>query len=214
MRIRRLATIRKAQLPAEEVQDFHGRKGFTLTELMVSLAILVVVSGGIISSHWFGLRMFEITRTQLGANESTRKAMSQLVDEVRSATSLQVGQGTPRSFAPAGVDTPQQGNAIQLYSSTNVSVFIRYFWDRTDQQLKRVTENPASVSVLAQGVSNPVVFTCQDFTGTVLTNCRGSYVLGVRLQFSELQEPRVPVGPGNYYDSYQLQAKISRRAAE
>lgn len=214
MRIRRLRNFEPTVAATGRTPVWGARAGFTLSEMMVSLTILVIVSAGIISSHWFGLRMFQITQTQLGAKESTHKEMVQLMDEIRSAKTLLVGQGNVRGFAEAGVDTPQQGNAIQLYASGDTNTFVRYYWDKADLTLKRMTQDAATLATVAGGVSNSVLFTCQDYAGNVLTNAQGSCTLAVLLQFSELQESHVPIGPGNHYDSYQLQAKITRRAAE
>ena len=192
----------------------HAQRAFTLSGLMVAMALLVVVSGGILASHIFGLRLYEFTRTRLGASDAARKAVNQLTAEIGSATSLKVGEGTLQSFQEPDVNTPQQGNAIELYPSTNTSVFIRYFLDPADDKLKRVTEDPTQVSVLAHSVSNAVVFTCEDFAGNVLSNRQGSYVVAVRLNFYSLQDLQVPVGPSNYYTSYRLQAKINRSTGD
>ncbi len=214
MKIRLVVSVRQAEPKRPVGSRIFGEGAFTFTEMMVSLSILVVVSAGIISSHYFGLRMYEITRTRLGASDATRKTFNLLSEEIRAARTVKIGQGTLVSFTEPRVNTAQQGNSIQIYPSASTSVFVRYFRDPTDRRVKRGIGNPTNVSVLAQSVRNPVIFTCEDLAGHVLTNRQGSYALGIRFQFDALPDTGVPVGPGNYYDSYQWQTKITRRAGE
>jgi len=44
----------------------QSERGFSLPELMTSMTIILVVAAGILSSHLFGLRMYEMTRIKLG----------------------------------------------------------------------------------------------------------------------------------------------------
>lgn len=214
MRIRSVVSVRQTRACQRAKACAFSQRAFTFTEMMVSLAILLVVSTGIISSHYFGLRMYEITRTRLGASDATRNGFNQLTEEIRTAKAIQIGQGTLTTFAESGVNTLQQGNAVQIYPTADKAIFIRYFRDDKDQNVKRVTDNSADISVLAQSVSNAVVFTCEDFSGRVLTNRQSSFAVGIRFQFCALPDTQAPVGPGNYYDSYQWQTRITRRAGE
>lgn len=92
--------------------------------------------------------------------------------------------------------------------------FIRYFRDPVDRRLKR-TENGTNVAlVVASSITNQMVFTSEDYRGIVLTNIANNRVVGLTLQFYQLEYPTVPVGPGSYYDFYQLRTKITRRALE
>lgn len=214
MKIRSVVSVRQTSACQRAKVCAFSQGAFTFTEMMVSLAILLVVSTGIISSHYFGLRMYEITRTRLGVSDATRNGFNQLTEEIRNAKAIQIGQGTLTTFTESGMNTLQQGNAVQIYPSTDKAIFIRYFRDAKDQNIKRVTDNFADISVLAQSVSNAVVFTCEDFSGNVLTNRQSSFAVGIRFQFGALPDTQVPVGPGNYYDSYQWQTRITRRAGE
>ena len=80
------------------------------------------------------------------------------------------------------------------------------------KQLKRThTGAPGIVVILAQNVTNQSVFTAEDFMGNTVTNNVNNRVIGLTLQFSQIQYPVMSVGPGNYYDFYQLRTKITRR---
>jgi hypothetical protein len=191
-----------------------GLGGFTLSELMVTMGVTLLVMAGVLSSHLFGLRMFELTKAKLGASDEARAAISRMIDEVRAAKVLRIGQGNLASFTEVGVNSPQWGSAIQIHPTTNLSTFVRYFWDAADNKLKRTTNGAAAVSVVAHAISNQTVFTSEDYRGVILTNNENNRVIGLTLQFYQLQYPAVSIGPGNYYDFYQLRTKITRRTLE
>ena len=190
------------------------RAGFTLSELMVTMGVTLLVMAGVASSHMFGLRMFELTKAKLGASDEARAAISRMIDEVRSAKILRIGQGGLASFTEVGVNSPQVGSAIQIYPTTSTNTFVRYYWDVADKKLKRTTDAASFVSVVANSISNQMVFTAEDYRGAILTNNENNRVIGLALQFYQLQYPVVSIGPGNYYDFYQLRTKITRRTLE
>jgi type II secretory pathway pseudopilin PulG len=188
---------------------------FTLTELVVTMAIVLLVLAGATASHLFGARLYQITKVKLGANDDARRALSTLIEEVRSAKIVKVGTGDAASFAEMPLDTPQQGTALQIHATTNTNVFIRYFWDPADQSLKRTTSSDAgAVTVVAHYISNSLVFSAEDPLGNVLSNNQNNRVIGVLLQFYQIEYPVVSIGPGQHYDYYQLRTRITRRALE
>ena len=192
----------------------RAQLAFTITEMMISLSLLGLVLGGVITSHLFGLRMYEISKVKLGASDEARKAISLMISEIRSAKIIALGDGSLSTFSEVPMNTLQQGTAIQINSSTNTNFFIRYFWDVTDNKLKRTTNGSSAVSIVADYITNNLVFTSEDYTGTVLTNNQNNRVIGLTLQFYQLQYPVVRIGPGNLYDFYQLRTKITRRTLE
>jgi hypothetical protein len=181
---------------------------------MVSMALILFVLSAIIASHLFGLRMFEITKAKLGASDEARAALANLVTEVRSAKILRVGNGNRTSFTEAASNRPQTGSAIQIYPTADTNTFVRYFWDSTDSKLKRTATGTNSVLVVAHSITNQLVFTSEDYAGNILTNNENNRVIGLTLQFYQLEYPSVAIGPGNYFDSYQLRTKITRRTLE
>lgn len=189
-------------------------RAFALPNLMVAMAIMLMVLAGITTSHLFGLRMFELTRAKLGASDEARAAISKLIEEIRSSKIVRVGNGNLSAFTEMPVNALQRGSALQIYPSQNTNQYIRYFWDAADRRLKRATNNAAAASIVANCVSNAFVFTSEDFTGKILTNNSNNRVIGLNLQFYQLQYPTVNIGPGNYYDYYQLRTRITRRTLE
>jgi prepilin-type N-terminal cleavage/methylation domain-containing protein len=192
----------------------NSRSGFTLPEIMVSMTIIMLVMAAVLGSHLFGMRMFELTKAKLGASDDARKAIGLLIAEIRSAKVVRIGQGNQSTFVETPPNSLQSGSAIQVYPSTNTNVFVRYFWSGSDRTLRRATNGAAQPSLVASAISNATVFTSEDSSGRILTNNENNRVIGLALQFYQLQYPAVSIGPGNYYDYYQLRTKITRRALE
>ncbi len=191
-----------------------GERAFTLTEIMVTMAILMVVLAGVLTSHLFGLRMFEITKAKLGASDQARMAIQRLIDEIRSAKTVRIGNGNLISFTEIPDGSLQQGTAIQICATTNTNYFVRYFFDTNDRSLKRATNGAYSAMAVAQFITNTVIFTSENFGGAILTENQNNRVIGLTLQFYQIRYPVIQIGPGNYYDFYQLRTKITRRVLE
>lgn len=185
---------------------------YTLTEVMVTMAIIIMVLAAVISCHLLGLRLFELTKAKLGASDDARRAIGLMISEIRSAKFVRVGSGDLADFKEVGVDTPHVGNAMQVYASTNTNFWVRYFLDSSDQKLKRATNGSSTASVIASSISNQVVFSAEDFSGKPLLNNSQEYVIGLNMQFYQLQYPAVQIGPGKFYDYYQLQTRVTPRA--
>ena len=77
--------------------------------------------------------------------------------------------------------------------------------------MARTTNGQTFVFIVANSISNQLVFTSEDYSGTVLTNNENNRVIAVTLQFFQLQYPTIRIGPGSIYDFYQLRTKITRR---
>lgn len=186
--------------------------GFTIPEFMITVAVSVLVMAGIVACHLMGLRMFEMTKAKLGASDEARRSINLLIAELRSAKVVRVGSGSAKTFAPVTGASLQTGSAIEVYASTNTNSWVRYYWDSSDQKLKRAVSGVDSDTVVANSVSNATLFSIEDYSGNVLTNSLEDYVVGLNLQFYQLQHPSVSIGPGRYFDYYQLQTRVTPRA--
>lgn len=186
----------------------------TLPELMVTSAILSMVIAGAIMTHLVGANMYQMTKAKLGASDEARAAISKLVDEIRAAKVLKVGNGTLSEFTQSSANTPQMGNAIQIYLSTNTNSYIRYYWDAGDKRLKRTTNGAYSAYVVANAISNDLIFSAEDHLGNVITNPQNNRVIGMRLEFFQIAYPIINIGPGGLYDYYRLSTRITRRCLE
>jgi Tfp pilus assembly protein PilW len=195
-------------------ESYRRPTGFTLVEVMVTMVTAIIIVGAVLASYMYGMRMMQIVKPKLGASDEARRAISLLTDEVREARNIKLGTGTVSAFTEVAPFTQQVGNSIQVYPTTDTNRYIRYFWDAGDMKLKRTTNGTSATYVVANCVSNQnseYVFKCQDAVGNILSNNFNNRVISLTLQFYQIEYPIMAVGPGNYYDFYQLRAKITRR---
>lgn len=207
--------IQKSNPEAPTRQRSRLSVAFTLAELLVSMAIFTLAISGLISVQIMGLRMNEWAAAKLGASNDARGAISRMVTEIRSAGELRIGNGNLNGFTEIGLNQPQRGNAIQIHPLKGADTnFVRYYWDPTDRRLKRTENGAAAATIVANSISNSMVFTSEDYQGNILSNNFNNRVIGVTLQFYQLQYPRIEIGPNSLYDFYQLRTRITRRALE
>ena len=197
--------------------------GYTMVEMMVATGVFVLLLGGIIYGYLFGLRLYQITCTKLGASDDARKALIKLTDDIRSAWKIQVGTGTLTNFVQCSATNYQTGNAIMVFPQTNnYSQFTLYYLDtnttdalgagNTNYTKLLMTTDMVNVSpVIAHCISNFNIFQAEDSYGNVLTNNLNNRVIGVTMQFYQIEYPVTYIGPGNYYDYYQLHTRVTRR---
>jgi type II secretory pathway pseudopilin PulG len=190
------------------------QRAFTLTEIMVTMGILMMVMAAVIYGHIAGLKMYGYTKAKLGASEMARSAINNLVAEIRTCKRVQVGNGDLTSFAFVADGQEQKGTAVQIYPTLDTNVWIRYYLDNS-AKLLRTTNGTSVREIVAEFITNKVVFAAEDATGAVLTNNVNNRVVSMTLQFYQIQYPITPVGtPGAYFDFYQLRTKVTRRALE
>ena len=198
-------------LHASIPQASRRRAGFTLVEMLITMVTTVMVMGAVMAAYIYGLKMLQFTKPKLGASDEARQAISLLTDEIRGSRVVKIGSGNVSTFTEASPFSAQSGSALQLYPTTNYNQFIRYFWDATDKKLKRTTNGMTSTYVVANSVSNEFVFRAEDYLGNLMSNNFNNRVIAMDLRFYQIQYPITPVGPGNYYDFYQLRCKFTRR---
>ncbi|MGO8929932.1 MAG: PilW family protein [Limisphaerales bacterium] len=190
------------------------RSAFTLAEIMTAMGLFSLVVIGVVYSQLFGMRMFNITSTRLGASDNARKALNPVRDDIRSGKILYVGNGGSAGFTNIAHNGPRQGNALQIYPTTDTNVFIRYYLDTTSQSLQRTASGTGQAQVLALYLTNQIAFVAEDFAGNTLTNDQNNRVIRMVLDFYQWEFPVAQVGGGAFYDSYHLQTRITRRTIE
>lgn len=193
----------KLQLP-ELLEDL--RSGHTITEMIVSMAVFSLAIASIMACHLAGIRFNWFIQPKVENALYARQTLSRVIEEVRSANSIQVGSGTAGSFVPAGATNNQAGNALRIYPSTNTAQYIYYFHDPTAFALNRVPLLGSTFVTIAGSVTNDNVFEMEDYSGTVLTNSQNNAVLGILLQMRR----DLPIKGAS--DAYQIAAKITRRS--
>jgi type II secretory pathway component PulJ len=185
---------------------------YTLIEMMISMTLMILVLGGVVYCHVMGGRMMQITQAKLGANDSARKAFGKLQDEIRGSQTISVGDGDASNFVAATNGAAIAGHALQIYPSTNASWWIRYYYASNTSQLLRITSSNNAPQLIASYVTNAILFSKEDYLGNTLTMDAGNSTVNVRLQFTQLSYPMTMIGTNNFFDYYQMQTRITRRA--
>lgn len=183
--------------------------GFTLPEILIAMTIFTLLVGGIVSANLFGLRMFQVNQTKLKATEWSRRTFGKITDEIHSCNNVSVGNMTTNSmFVVLLNGETQQGSAIEIQPGPNAASVIYYFLNSSDGTFRRTVVAPGGTNtfILADSITNTLVFSAQDLSGTVLTNNQDNRVIHLTLEF--YQPERFMQGP----DHYKLETSMTRRA--
>jgi prepilin-type N-terminal cleavage/methylation domain-containing protein len=189
-------------------------RAFTLSELMVTMAVFTILMAGLLASQLMGMRLRRVTDTKLSATANARRALNDIRNEVRTAKWLSVGTGNNSSFTVVPALSLQVGNALQIYATTNTNSFVRYYMDPSEEALMRVTSTNQTPQTIAGNITNQFVFAAEDFKGTVLTNNQNNRVIRMVLEFYQKQYALAQAPQGGMYDYYRVQTRITRRAIE
>lgn len=202
------------KLPLAHSLHAARQAGWTLAETTITASLLILIMGGMLGVHLGGLRMYEITKAKLGASDDARRALNLLIIEVKEAKIIRVGNGSLASFTEVSANASQLGSALQIHATTNTNAFVRYFWNSGTLQLERTTNGSTAATIVAHAITNAVVFRAEDSRGNLLTNNQNNRVIALDLQFNQLINPQVAIGPGQLFDSYRIRSKITRRTLE
>ena len=180
---------------------------FTLAELLVAVSVFLLLVAGILTAHVFGLKMEKTVETKLNASNGARNALGKITDEIRTCTSVWIGNVSTNGEFTALLDgVSQTGSGLLIQPTTNAANFIVYFVDPIDNSFRRTTSTPGTTAIIAQTVTNTMVFRAQDYLGNVLTNSQNNRVIHLTLEFYQPQ-PLLPVP-----DYYKLETSVTRRA--
>lgn len=182
------------------------RGGFTLAEMMVSVTLFGLLLGALVYGNLLGLKMYEAAKYKLDASRNARKAIGRMEDEMRGSKRTLVGNYTNGTFVAVTPGKTQAGNALLIYPTTNQAQFIVYFLNSGDQSLRRTTSQPNTTQILAQCITNQVVFRAQDARGNVLTNNQNNQTFFVSLRCFQ---PRLTTLAD---DHYTLETCVTRRS--
>jgi hypothetical protein len=193
----------------------HARQAaFTFAEIMTAMGLFSLVVIGVVYSQLFGMRMFNVTSTRVSASDNARKVLDRVREEVRSGKMLYVGNGDSAHFTNVAQNGLRQGNALQIYPTTDTNVFTRFYLDTSSHSLRRVVNGSTQSQILAPYLTNRIAFVAEDCAGHTLTNDQNNRVIKMALDFYQWEFPVAQAGAGAYYDSYHLQTRITRRTIE
>ncbi|MFO1512205.1 MAG: prepilin-type N-terminal cleavage/methylation domain-containing protein [Verrucomicrobiota bacterium] len=179
---------------------------FTLPELMVAITIFSFVVLGVTFSHVYGLSMFRVTETSLRATTNAREASGRMIDEIRRCNTSLIGNVKNGSFVGLLNGEKQEGSGLLIYPSANQSEYILYFVNPADQTFRRATSETNSTVILAESITNAVVFCAENYLGVVQTNKLNNRVIHFNLEFYQPRRYR------QMADYYKLEASVTRRS--
>jgi prepilin-type N-terminal cleavage/methylation domain-containing protein len=183
--------------------------GFTLPEVLIATTVFLLVIIGIVSANLFGLRMFQVTQTKLNAITWSRETSDKMTAEIHACNSVWVGNVATNGVFQTLLDgETQQGTGLLIYPTTNTTNYIIYFVNPSDETFRRTTGQPGTAEILADSVTNTLVFAAQDFSGKVLTNNENNRVIHLTLEF--YQPARFMLGA----DYYKMETSMTRRALQ
>ena len=203
-----MITLRPQISPDVRAQQ-HYLRALTTTELIITMAIFSIVILGAIELHIFGLRQNEIVESKLGASDQARMAFARMVEDIQSAKLWEIGEGSESGFTPIPNGMLQQGTALQLYPTNSSDVFIRYFFDPGERELRRTQSGLNTSRLVAAHLTNNVFFTAEDYQGNIKSNLTYKCVIGAKFEFYQYDYPTTKVGEGNFYDYYKLEFKVT-----
>lgn len=204
-------------LPAKSslVRPRRRARAFTLTEMLITMAVFTLLMAALFSAHLMGMRMRRVSETKLSATASARKSLNFVRDEIRTAKTLTVGIGNSGTFTPIPNNSQQVGNALQIYPTTDTSKFIRYYIDTSEQALMRVTSTNNSPQQIADCITNRLAFTAEDYKGNTLTNVQKIRVIRMSLEFYQRQYALAGnTNNSAQWDYYRVQTRVTRRAID
>src|SRR5580704_2429891 len=103
-------------------------KGFTLPEILIAMTVFGLVVAGILAANLFGMRMVQANETKLSATGWSRNTFGKITDQIRTCNSISIlNVDTNGNFTGLLPGEAQQGNALQIYPSTNTDSFTMYF---------------------------------------------------------------------------------------
>jgi prepilin-type N-terminal cleavage/methylation domain-containing protein len=192
-------------------------RAFTLPEMMIAMATFGMVIGGFLSAHLFGLKYDQRVCSKLGASDQSRMTFGLLTSDIRASKIWRIGRGNSSGFTNLPNATLQQGNALQLFLTTNTNSWIRYYFETNgpttadpNGRLWRITSD-GDADIIAQSLSNAttnsMTFYAEDYRGTIVSDYNYKYVIVTLMEFCQFQYPKTYVGPGYLYDYYRILLK-------
>jgi hypothetical protein len=189
---------------------FDRVRAFTLTELMITMAIFTLVVIAMVSLQIFGFKINSLTSNKLRSTASTLKVLDQMRNLVLGATNaVSVGNidTSNNKFIAIAINSTAIGNALQI---SNNSTSYTTFYLNTNHILYELGSATNSTPVpLASAVYNPNPFQIENYLGSnILVGSSGHYTVKITLQYSNW----LYAIPSQVYDAYRLESRATPRA--
>jgi len=183
---------------------------FTITEMMVTVAIFSLVVVAMVSLQIFGFRMNALTSSKLKSTADCLKALDQIRNQILGATeAVLVGNfnTTNSTFSPIANSQLAIGNAV-LISNSPVSLATFYVNPATGIFYEFGNATNSQPQALAHSLVNPQPFQAEDCFGRIVrVGSSDHYTVKMTLQFSNL----VYSIPTPTYETYRLESRATPR---
>ena len=152
---------------------YSGKKGFTLVEIMITLAIFSIVMSGIHQLFVGGQRAWDNDLGMLDMQQSTRRGLHSITREIREASlaSISMAVGCDSLLSP--------DNCNQITFNTPTKNNVLFFHDSVTKQIIR-QDSSSGQRILASDIDQ-LYFCCAHGDGNC--SCNGTYdIVEVKLQ--------------------------------
>jgi hypothetical protein len=182
-------------------------------EILTVVAVFTLLVAAMVATQLFGMRMYSLSQTRLTLTANARNVLNRVRDDVRSGQIVVVGNADQSSFNSISNNTARTGNALKICAdSSNTNNYVYYYLDTTHSSLNRITSsNTNQIEVIANNITNQIVFQAQDYMGNVLTNDQNNEVIDVLLQLRQWECPVAVSTNRSMYGCYQLETRVSPR---
>jgi prepilin-type N-terminal cleavage/methylation domain-containing protein len=200
------------------------QRGLTLVETMVTMVVFGMVLMALLYAHIFGLKQDQLVESKLGASDQARKSFEQILRDVRSANTYDIGDYSGGTFTVVSNGTLQQGNALRIFLTTNSAISTTYYFDTNTtpgtNTLNRLRTGDANPTIIADHLTNyyggPLLFYSEDHLGNVISDIQNKRVVHFTLGFLQYQYPLTRLGSGsNYlYDFYKMEFRVTPHVSD
>ena len=207
-------------LPSIQIQSRRTLvSAFTLVETMMAMFVFVIFTvAGMVAVQIFVLRINNFTADKLLAAGGSSKAMDQICNQIRGAQFVWVGTFTNNNFTPAANGSSQQGTALQVFSTTNMTPYTIYYLNPATAKLYSITNGQTATAanpgtLLASWITNNPCFWSENFQGNINTTTN-PFAAGenctIRMvwNFRQYAAPNAKLA----YEFYTFQTRVTPRA--
>ena len=188
---------------------FATVRAFTLTEMMVTMAVFALVVMAMVSLQIFGFRLNSFTSNKLVTTANSLKALDQIQNQIRGTPNpVFIGNFNTGNNKFTAIANGQQaiGNAVQV---SNGPTSVLTFYLNTTTHILYELGSVTNALALARAVTNSQPFQAEDcFGNTYVAGSSGHYTVKMTLQYSNWLYSM----PTNVYDTYRLEARATPRS--
>ena len=193
-------------VPRQASARAMNARAFTLVELMVAMAIFMLLTLAMVGVQIFGFRINTLTSSKLKSTAYSLKALDQILNQVRGASSAVVGSGTSMaSFTSTGTNGP----ALMIYSPTGGSNLL--YLSTNAGALYEILGSNGQQMTLASNLTNQVLFQTVDCHGSNISSTGlEHYAIRMTLKFYQVNYQ----APTNVLEYYTFQTEMTPRSQD